>query len=279
MLLLHRTIFIFCLLILNSLLLAQGGTKPEKIDISEYRVPGLPKHLTLMDRLKKSNPFNRYHFSYSEKNALLWSELTESPRNHIAFVEPLNFKEREELRRLYQKKDFLWKLFLNAYRRSGYGEEENQEAIRAYFHDRHRYVIISESQSSTEVTKLPENKDPLDPSHLDIQAEPIGGKSNFIRAVALNTELTPGLSLDDLPPIIEFTCVIHGGNKIEGLKLKSVVTGDEEKQDSIYEFLGKLRSNILNFSRDQYPWKAGKKDGENVPSNVTLRIPIHYFEH
>ncbi len=230
-----------------------------------------PRHERIMSKVQNMYPDKALAFEYSRSNAIL--EHTEAFRNH---AETLYFDkvEQDDREILIQKSMDEFKPELVERLGLDLKSKEFAENVKLHVNNEMQYLYIYEKKG---VWYEAMYEEAIDENEVDQLPQPLGGIDNFVKGVALDTEIPEGLSKSQLPETIDFSVVVKGGRQISGLNVLTDITLAGKEKKKVDELIGQVHKNILRKVATQCYWKKGVKDGQQVNVRMTISIPTAYM--
>ncbi|MCE7992807.1 MAG: M56 family metallopeptidase [Roseivirga sp.] len=229
------------------------------------------RHQRVLEKLQRLNPDVKLKWEYQKDNTILEYLQEYRPNQETLYFDKISKEDKESI----------YNQAIADTTRGFFGIKGLEidkrvvaDKIQASITDDYNYLLIYELKADPWAE---ENQVVYEMNQVDILPEPIGGIDNFVRAIALDSELPDGISQSDLPATVDFEFVVKGGRGVTSMNLVTELKGNRKKQDKIYKFFGVLHNSIRSKVRTVYSWKKGMKDGKEVNVRMIVSIPTKYM--
>lgn len=229
------------------------------------------RHQRVLEKLQKLNPDVELRWEYQPDNIILEYLEEYRPNKETLYFDKITKEDKKTILAKSLADSTLSRFNLNGVY---YKLKQVEDQLEASINDGYNYLLIYELKADPWAE---ENQVVYEMDQVDTLPEPIGGIDNFVRAIALDSELPEGISQSDLPATVDFEFVVKGGRGVTSMNLITELKGNRKKQDKIYKFFGVLHNSIRSKVRSVYSWKKGMKDGKEVNVRMIVSIPTKYM--
>lgn len=229
------------------------------------------RHQRVLEKLQRLNPDVELKWEYQKDNAILEYLQEYRPNRETLYFDKITEEDKGSIYNQAVADTTRWIFQIEGLR---IDKEDIAEKIETSINDQYNYLLIYELKADPWAE---ENHVVYEMDQVDILPEPIGGIDNFVRAIALDSELPEGINQSDLPATVDFEFVVKGGRGVTSMNLITELKGNRKKQDKIYKFFGVLHNSIRSKVSSVYSWKKGMKDGKEVNVRMIVSIPTKYM--